>query len=322
MTTHNTILITGGAGFIGSHVAETLIGSGKNVILLDNFSSGRQSNVDIHNPSRVEVINRSILDCTTLDGVLARVDGVVHLAAQVSPPVSIQEPRYSMQQNIESYIYLLEAVKNVNPSLPLVYASSAAINGDQDGKVCNEDAAVSPPMPTSHYGLEKWNLEHYSALYNRLYGMNATGLRFFNVFGERQDPSSQYSGVISKFMDAATKDGNIKIFGDGQQTRDFIYVKDVARAIVNALSHQQGAHVYNVATGTSITLIDLYKEIEQIYGVTFNVDFNPPRLGDIVLSIATNDKGLNAGILPSDFVTIAQGLSNIKAYSPRALETV
>jgi UDP-glucose 4-epimerase len=322
MTLHNTILITGGAGFIGSHVGEELLSAGKHLIILDDFSSGQQGNVDIHDASRIELVNSSLLDCADLDSILRRVDGVVHLAAQVSPPVSIQKPRFSMQQNIESYIHLLEAIKNVNPQLPLVYASSAAIYGDQDGQVCNEDAAMSPPKPTSHYGLEKWNLEHYAALYYRLYKLNSVGLRFFNVFGERQDPSSQYSGVISKFMDAANNHGSIKIFGDGQQTRDFIYVKDVARAIINGLSPQEGANVYNVATGRSISLIELYQGIERIYGLTFNVEFNPPRLGDIVLSRATNQKGLNAGILPRSFVSLDEGLSRIKHYATRSMEAV
>jgi UDP-glucose 4-epimerase len=312
-TSNHKILVTGGAGFIGSHVCEVLLKQNRIPVVLDNVSTGSWDNLAFDTHHQIERIESSLLACETLPDILKRVSGVIHLAAQVSPSISIQQPLFSLKENTASFVALLEAVRSVNPSLPVVYASSAAIYGDQNGQACSEDSRISPPQPTSHYGLEKLSLEHYAALYTRLYGVQITGLRFFNVFGERQDPTSQYSGVISKFMQAATTTQAITIFGDGQQTRDFIYVKDVVSAILNSFESAQDP-CYNVATGSTINLIELYQTIEALFDIRFNVSYEPARLGDIRYSSACNQTGLKAGILPSTFISLKEGLETMRQY--------
>jgi UDP-glucose 4-epimerase len=304
------VLVTGGAGFIGSHVCEVLLSQGLIPVVIDNISTGHWSNLAFDTEGKIERIESDLLNPEVLPGCIADVDAAIHLAAQVSPPLSIERPLFSMEQNISSFVYLLETIREEKPDIPLVYASSAAIYGDQDGNPCDESATVSSPQPTSHYGLEKWNLEHYAALYRRLYQLNLTGLRFFNVYGQRQDPSSQYSGVISKFMDAASTHKSITIFGDGQQTRDFIYVRDVVHAILHGLSIGYG-NVFNVATGTSISLIKLYQTIETLHGISLNVHHAPARLGDIRYSLACNTNGMQAGILPESFTALSEGLASM-----------
>jgi UDP-glucose 4-epimerase len=318
MNTHsnqlnNAVFVTGGAGFIGSHVCEALLAHGITPIVIDNLSTGNWNNLAFDHHHRIERIQASLLEYELLPEVLNRVTGVIHLAAQVSPSLSIQQPLLSLQENTATFIGLLEAVRTVNPGLPVVYASSAAVYGDQQGSPCSEDATVSPPQPTSHYGLEKLSLEQYARLYTHLYGMHLTGLRFFNVFGERQCPSSQYSGVISTFMQAATRHHNITIYGDGEQTRDFIYVKDVVTALLNALHAPKNA-CYNVATGTTINLLELYQTIETLFNIRFNVTHEPARLGDIRFSSALNAAGLSQGILPQECISLQKGLELMRHY--------
>lgn len=268
------ILVTGGAGFIGSHSVEALLNEGFAVRVLDNLSSGRLDNLPSH--PALEFIQADIRD---VDAVAAAVDGVaaiLHLAAQVSVQTSIEKPVDSADINIRGFLNVLDAGRNAGVNR-FVYASSAAVYGMPLELPLGEAARTAPMSP---YGLEKLINDQYAALYRELYGTSCLGMRFFNVYGPRQDPASPYAGVISKFNDAARAGSVLKIFGDGLQTRDFVYVGDVARANVAALRRPlQG--VCNIGTGRSVTLLQMVDALREVTGKPLPVEHYPARGGDI-----------------------------------------
>ena len=277
------ILVTGGAGFIGSHSVDLLLQHGFKVRVLDNLSSGKRSNLPLSNPN----LELCIGDVTCFEDVEAAMQGMdacLHLAAQVSVVVSIQDPVLSCQQNILGFTSVMHAAAKSSIKR-LVYASSAAAYGQPARLPIDESAVLAPISP---YGLEKSVNEQYAAMAHDLYSLSSLGLRYFNVYGPRQDPASSYAGVISIFMERIQQDKAITIYGDGSQSRDFIYVGDVARANVAALlSNAQGA--CNVATGHSITLLDLVSIISSFAGPA-KVNFAKARDGDIRLSAASVQK--------------------------------
>jgi UDP-glucose 4-epimerase len=251
----NKVLVTGGAGFIGSHTVDLLLEKGVAVRVLDNLSTGYLKNLQLDHPN-LEFVEGDIQSIADVRSAMVGVMHCIHLAAQVSVVKSIQDPVNSNKCNVQGFLNVLEAAREALVT-KVVYASSAAIYG-VPAQLPLDEASVAQPI--SPYGLEKMIDEQYANLYSELYGLSSLGLRYFNVYGPRQDPSSAYSGVISIFIDKVKNKQNITVFGDGLQTRDFVYVGDVARANVAALtSSLQG--VCNIATGKSVTLNQLLDEI-------------------------------------------------------------
>ena len=272
------VLVTGGAGFIGSHSVDALLAAGARVRVLDNFSTGQRANLPASN-ARLEIIESDIRDASAVSAALAGVSHVLHLAAQIFVQVSIREPVASCQTNVVGFLNVMEGARRAGIKR-LVYASSAAVYGAPQRLPLDEDAHTAPLSP---YGLEKCIDDQYAALYRELYGYSALGMRYFNVYGPRQDPASPYSGVISKWSDALRTGRPMRVFGDGKQTRDFIYVKDIARYNLLALQHN-AAGVCNVGTGGSVSLLELIETLETAAGAKAERSFEPPAPGDIQAS--------------------------------------
>ncbi len=277
------ILVTGGAGFIGSHTVDLLLAQGKQVVVLDNLSSGRLDNLNLTHPG-LEFVEGDVLEYPLVVDLLKGCDAVLHLAAIASVPQSIEEPIYTFQVNTQGFLHVLEAVRHAGRSLRLVYASSAAVYGDAAVLPC-DDTSPLPGELLSPYALQKKHDEDYAELYARLHGIKSLGLRYFNVYGLRQLPDSPYSGVITRFLDAYKKDSELTIFGDGQQSRDFIHVKDVAKANVLALDSDY-AGVMNVALGKAQTLLQLIEYMEAAGARPAKRNIRPARAGDIKVSFA------------------------------------
>jgi UDP-glucose 4-epimerase len=286
------ILITGGAGFIGSHTADLLLQAGFRVVVFDNLISGKLANLDLFHPDLQVVANEqaNVLNYPSLLTQIKRCDAVLHLAAIPSVPKSIEDPVASLQVNLQGFVHVLQAVRESQKPIRVVYASSAAVYGDASQLPCSDDVAVLPPV-LSPYALEKATDERYADLFARLFGIQCLGLRYFNVYGTRQDPGSPYSGVISKFMASYSQNAPITIWGDGQQSRDFINVLDVARANLLALQ-SDFVGILNVATGKPATLLSLLQCIEQVGGRPADIHLGAARAGDIRESYATTAKAL------------------------------
>jgi UDP-glucose 4-epimerase len=288
------VLVTGGAGFIGSHAVEALLVAGAQVTVLDDFSNGKRENLPAAH-ERLDVVEGDIRDLDTVQAAIAGASHVLHLAAQVSVPASIADPLASCRQNVLGFVTVLEAARGAGVQR-IVYASSAAVFGMPRDLPLTE---ASPVAPISPYGLEKSIDEQYGRLYAELYRLPALGLRFFNVYGPRQDPQSPYSGVISKWQGALAAGVPIRIFGDGRQTRDFVYVGDIAQVIVRALA-ATATGVCNVGTGTSVTLLDLLAALERAASRTAERRFEPAVDGDIRLSAtATAQLREHIGYVPA-----------------------
>jgi len=273
------ILVTGGAGFIGSHSVERLLARGCRVRVLDNLSDGKRGNLPLNHPN----LELMIGDITNPDDVDAAMDGMhrcLHLAAQTSVPKSVQSPEFSCKQNILGFVQVLNGCQR-HQVKRLVYASSAAVYGDPEMLPVKESSPVSP---TSPYGLEKQVNEQYAALYRHLYGFSSMGMRYFNVYGPRQDPASSYAGVISIFVSQFQQGKTITIYGDGKQSRDFIYVGDIARMNEAALMNEYSG-VCSIATGHSITLLEL-TDVLSAFTRNPRIRFAPVRDGDISASEA------------------------------------
>lgn len=280
-------LVTGGAGFIGSHLVEALSLTGHSVTVLDNLSSGHKKNVETFISNRVQFVEGDIRDTVLLDQLVKNCDGIFHLAALVSVPQSIEQPKDSFEINLQGTLNVLECCRK-QPNVRLVFASSAAVYGDT--KICPvKETIVGTPL--SPYGLHKWMCEEQASLYAALYSVNSVGLRFFNVFGPRQDPSSPYSGVISIFIDRLRRGQAPTIFGDGSQTRDFVYVGDVVQALIKAMnSEKQGFSAYNVGRGESVTINMLWKILCNVVSADLPAKFGPAREGEIHTSLANISK--------------------------------
>jgi UDP-glucose 4-epimerase len=270
----DTILVTGGAGFIGSHTVETLLKAGHRVRVLDNFSSAKRQNLPYD--GNLEIFRGDIRDVGAVAVAMHGADRVLHLAAQVSVQASVDHPTESSAINVGGFLNVLDAARHAGVRR-FVYASSAAVYGVPQSLPLSESSSV---LPLSPYGLEKAVNDQYAALYRDLYGGSSMGLRYFNIYGPRQDPKSPYAGVISKFFDLIRERKPLAVFGDGRQTRDFVYVKDVAEANRRALFSERNG-VCNVATGNSVTLLDLIDALKHCVGRDLEVAFRPARTGDI-----------------------------------------
>ncbi len=301
------ILITGGAGFIGSHTADYILAQGANVIVYDNLSTGKLSNLNVFHPN-LRVVQGDVLDYALLQKEINAADAVLHLAALPSVIKSIENPIETLKVNTLGFLHVLQAVRASHTSKRLVYASSAAVYGDTKDLPCDDEKPLSYTA-LSPYALEKANNERYAALHGHLYDIKSLGLRYFNVYGKRQDPHSPYSGVISKFIERYQKKESLIIFGDGEQSRDFIHVEDVARANFLALMSDVSG-VLNIATGVPETLNRMIGYIEAIGLQKALIEYGPARLGDIFQSYG----GTGAAQKLIDFtyqISLASGLKNI-----------
>ena len=275
------VLVAGGAGFIGSHTVDLLLKQNIPVRVLDNLSSGFRHNLPAEH-ELLEFIEGDICDAELVDKCMQDVSHCLNLAAQVSVVNSLEDPAFSAQQNILGFVNIIHSA-NQHKIDRLVYASSAAIYGEPSQLPLTEDV---PMKQLSPYGLEKAVNEQYCELFNHLYGLSTQGQRFFNVYGPRQDPKSPYAGVIALFVDKITAKQSVTVFGDGENTRDFIFIEDVARANVAALkANYQGA--CNIATGKKTSLLDLIHTLSDLADFTPEIKFEPAREGDIVHSLAS-----------------------------------
>jgi UDP-glucose 4-epimerase len=273
------VLITGGAGFIGSHCVEAALAQGWRVRVLDDLSAGKMANLEAAQAlagDRLEVRIGDIRDAPTVRSALTDCDAVLHLAAQVSVRASVDDPAHSATRNVLGFVNLADQASRQRVSR-VVYASSAAVYGMPVSLPLDE---TSPTAPISPYGLEKLIDEQYAALFGALHGLSSLGLRFFNVYGPRQDPRSPYAGVIGKFCDALARDEPLTIYGDGRQTRDFIYVGDVAQACMAALQSRVDG-VVAVGTGRSVDLLALVAALERVSSRRARLRFEAPQAGDI-----------------------------------------
>jgi UDP-glucose 4-epimerase len=301
------VLVTGGAGFIGSHTVDFLLKKGLNVVVIDNLSTGKLSNLDLFHPN-LRMVQGDILDLSLLIRELQTCDAVLHLAALPSVAKSIENPIESLKINTLGFLHVLQAIREVNTPIRFAYASSAAIYGDVVELPCSDETHTDL-QTLSPYALEKANNERYADLHQRLFGIKSLGLRYFNVYGTRQDPHSPYSGVISKFMEQYAKKEPITIFGDGLQSRDFIHVSDLARA--NWLALQSTATgVLNIATGVTETLNGLVSYLETLGGYPAEVRYTNSRLGDIPKSYASIKKAsLQIGFLAE--ISLKEGIQQL-----------
>ena len=272
-------LVTGGAGFIGSHIVERLLADGHHVRVLDDFSSGRRENLAVvANHPALEIVDGDIRDFAATCRVMGGVEGVFHEAAMVSIPKSVEQPELSADVNARGTAHVLEAARRAG-ARRVVFASSSAVYGDDAPVPVDEGAA---PGPMSPYGVDKLYGEHLGALYRSLHGLETVALRYFNVFGSRQDPSSAYSGVISIFAEGFRRGRALTIYGDGEQSRDFVYVADVVRANRLAMAvPYRGFHAFNVGRGERTTLNELVKVLGRLAGTDVPVSYASARSGDV-----------------------------------------
>ncbi|WP_447971627.1 NAD-dependent epimerase/dehydratase family protein [Nitrospira sp. M1] len=277
------VLVTGGAGFIGSHSVEALLNIGARVRVLDNFSTGNRQNLPSH--ADLEVCTGDIQSLKDIEQAAADVTHILHLAAQVSVQDSMVHPSKSCGINIQGFVNVLSAAKTRQVDR-MVYASSAAVYGQPQQLPISEDDPVSPLSP---YGLEKSVNDQYADLFHSVFGCSLLGLRYFNVYGPRQDPTSPYAGVISKFLNFIQHQQPLTVFGDGRQTRDFVFVKDVAHANVQALL-STATGVCHVATGTSRSLLDMIHALSTCVGYELQVVHHEAQTGDIPHSSAHVEK--------------------------------
>ena len=282
------ILVTGGAGFIGSHTVDLLLAKGYNVIVLDNFKSGSMSNLShVLRNENLEVVEGDIRDREIVNEIMRKVDGVIHLAAIVSVDEAISDPRTTFQTNALGTLNLLEAARKFDIE-KFVYASSTAIYGEPKYLPVDED---HPTQPTNPYGASKLAGEAFVLAYNWTYGMKTVSLRYFNVYGPRMT-SGPYAGVIAKFISAALRNEPLIIYGDGSQTRDFIYVTDVARANLAALKSSETG-VFNIGTGRETSINELARIILNLTESECDIKYVDWRPGDIKRSVADINRAIN-----------------------------
>lgn len=308
------ILVTGGAGFIGSHVAEELLNTGNEVVVLDDFSSGRRENIEFFlDNAGFHLIQGDIRDYEMCVKASEGVQGIVHLAAVASVEKSIKDPDYTYAVNVQGSENMLKAA-SANGVKRFVYASSAAVYGDcKELPLKEELTETGKAGPQSPYGAHKLQVEKLCTQFHGKNGLEVVVFRFFNVFGERQDPKSPYSGVISIFMDRIGSGEKVCIHGDGEQTRDFIYVKDVVKAIVayGLKADTVKGEVYNIGRGGSVSIKELYRIISEISGKKDNPEFVPARPGDIKHSLSDSEKFEKESGLKSE-TSVEEGLRRMR----------
>jgi nucleoside-diphosphate-sugar epimerase len=275
-------LVTGGAGFIGSHLVEELVKRGEQVRVLDNFSTGKRENLtDLLD--KIELIEGDIRSYHIVREVVQGVDYVLHLGALPSVPRSINDPITTNEVNVGGTLNILDASRDAGVKR-VVYASSSSVYGSNKELPKREDMV---PQPISPYAVAKLTGEKYCHVFSRTYGLETVALRYFNVFGPRQDPKSQYSAVIPKFVVGMMEGQELKIHGDGTQSRDFTYVSNVVEANLLAVQAEGvSGEVFNLACGGSLSLNEVVEHIGQALECKGNIVYGPPRSGDVPHSLA------------------------------------
>ena len=275
-------LVTGGAGFIGSHLVDGLLARGHQVRVFDDFSSGKRENLRTV-AGKVEIIEGTLTDPNRVAQAVAGCDFVFHLGAIPSVVKSVENPRTTHDVTATGTLFILDAARRSGVKR-VVYAGSSSAYGDQPGATRTEDDAL---MPLSPYAAAKLAGELYCASFTASYALETVRLRLFNVFGPRQDAASPYSGVIALFIAAMSRGKTPTIFGDGLQSRDFVYVEDVVQAFIKASEVPgAGGKVYNIGTGGSVTVLDLVHHLNQILGTSISAKHEPVRAGDVRYSQA------------------------------------
>ena len=271
-------LVTGGAGFIGSNIAEHLVGKGHTVRIFDNFSTGKRDNLR-RVENKAEIIEGDLSDLDRVRRAVAGACCVLHLAAIPSVHRSVENPRMTNESNIAGTLNVLLAARDAK-CRRVVFSSSSSVYGDTPTLPKREDM---PPSPLSPYAVHKITGEYYCRVFWRLYGLETISLRYFNVFGPRQDPQSQYAAVIPRFITAILKDESPTIFGNGKQTRDFSHIENIIDANLAACAAPKEAlgQAFNIACGGRISLLELLDTINSIVGKKIAPAFDPPRLGDV-----------------------------------------
>lgn len=290
------ILITGGLGFIGSYIADELIDENE-VLIIDNKSTGKVENLQNINHENLTLIEKDLNDAD-LDDILTDVDYVFHLAAMASVPLSIGNPSECIENNMDATIKLINACKNNNVK-KIIFSSSSSVYGDNTNIPLKESEY---PLPKSPYAASKASGELFLKTYYEAYGLNYISLRYFNVFGPKQDKNSQYAAVIPNFITALLEGEQPIIYGDGEQTRDFIYIRDVVNANIKAAESDYNG-IINVASGKKTTINELYKIISETLGSNIEPKYLPERKGDIKHSLAdvNNMKKIDYKVNLNDF---------------------
>jgi len=272
----SSYLVTGGAGFIGSHLTEELVRRGHRVRVVDSLITGKRANLD--HVRGVEFLEGDLADSEVAAKAVDGMDYVLHQAAIPSVPRSVKDPVTSHRANVDASLNVLIAARDADVKR-LVYAGSSSVYGDAATLPKREDMA---PNPLSPYALQKLVAERYGRMFTRLYGFETVSIRYFNVFGPRQDPGSPYSGVISLFATALIEGRQPNVFGDGEQTRDFTYVSNVVDGVLRACEAPMAAgEVINVATGGRISINELLRTMNRIAGTNLTATYQPARMGDV-----------------------------------------
>lgn len=280
------VLVTGGAGFIGSHIVDGLLAAGYEVRVLDNFATGHRHNI-AHVIKDIELVEGDIRDLETVEEAVMGMDAILHEAALPSVPRSVKAPITTNEVNVGGTLKLLSAAHKAG--IPrVVFASSSSVYGDSEVLPKVEDMQ---PAPKSPYAVSKLGGEHYCRVFHQIYGMETLALRYFNIFGPRQDPSSQYSGVMARYCTAAAERGAYTVFGDGLQARDFTYVDNVVQANLRALQAERlGGEVVNIACGGQVTLLKVIETLNGFIGKELPLEFKDARVGDVKYSMAAIDE--------------------------------
>lgn len=270
-------VVTGGAGFIGGHITELLVSEGHDVVVYDDFSTGSMDNLGAV-ADKVRVVRGDVRDAAALRACAKGADHIIHQAAEISVVKSVEEPAFVNEVNVGGTVNVLEAARQSGVRR-VVLASSCAIYGDTGSRPQSEDFL---PQPLSPYGASKMAGEYYLSAYYQVYGLQTVRLRYFNVFGPRQNPRSQYAAAIPIFIDRILRGQEIHIYGDGEQTRDFVYVGNVARANYLACTAPDApGGVFNIAGGQTISINSLVERLVELSGREVKIVHDEPRVGDI-----------------------------------------
>jgi len=282
-------LVTGGAGFIGSHVAGRLLADGHRARVLDNFSTGSRANLDlgVAHAVHLDVVEGDIRDLGTVEAASRGVDVVFHQAAMRSVPRSVKDPLGANDNNVTGTLNVLEAARRAGVRR-VVYASSSSVYGDRPDLPKREDQT---PAPVSPYAVSKAAGEQYAAVWSRLYGVETVGLRYFNVFGPKQDPASEYAAVIPRFILWALQRAPLEVHGDGTQSRDFTYIDNVVEAnLLAGRSPDATGEVFNVGCGSRVSLLAIIASLERLVGRPLQRNHTPGRAGDVAHTLADVSK--------------------------------
>ena len=300
----STFLVTGGCGFIGSHLCDALLAGGHSVRVLDDLSSGKRGNLS----PQASLIEGSVTDAPLMRQALDGVAGCFHLAAIASVERGMREWLPTHRTNLGGTVTLFDAIVGLGQRIPVVYASSAAVYGEPASLPLEEGAAK---RPVSAYGADKYGSELHATVASIAHGIPTVGLRFFNIYGPRQDPHSPYSGVVAIFAERLRHGRPITMYGDGGQTRDFVFVADAVRALLAAMAASPpGGQVFNVCTGVGVSVRELARELGAILGVSPEILPAPARGGEIRHSVGAPARGRQALGL-AEPMPIREGLSRL-----------